>query len=189
MSLIADVYIGLGSNLSDPVRQVTDAIGCLNDIPETTVVTASSLYASCPMGPQNQPDFINAVAQVRTGLTPHALLSALLGVERRQGRNRPRPHRHLTHRGEQQVQNTIHWGPRVIDLDLLLFGDETVKTENLTIPHPGLFERDFVIVPLLEIAPDLEICGYGLLAQYLNKARSYQLKKLTLPAKPEEPVC
>lgn len=112
--------------------------------PALEVVRASSLYETAPVGRTDQPDFLNAVALLRTSLPPRDLLDALLHVENRMGRVR-----------------TLRWGPRVIDLDLLLYGDAQVETPGLTIPHPRLRERAFVLVPLAEIAPDLRLPGDG----------------------------
>lgn len=179
-----DSYIGLGSNLSNPSGQVGEAIAKLNDIPDTSLVAHSSLYASQPMGPKNQPDFINAVAKIRTCLEPHTLLSELLRLELQLGRKRPGEHIHLTRARRDGDIAFTHWGPRVIDLDLLLYGDQVVCSEELMIPHPGLLERDFVVHPLLEISPDLTIPKYGLLADHVDSATSYQLKRLVCDALP-----
>ena len=134
-------YIGLGSNLEDPRRQVRTAIAELDVLPYTRLVARSSLYRSDPMGPPDQPDYINAVAAVDTLLTPLALLDALMGVERAHGR----------------IRNATRWGPRTLDLDLLVYGETIISEARLTVPHPGIAERAFVLLPLLEIAPDLEI--------------------------------
>ncbi|MCG3201409.1 MAG: 2-amino-4-hydroxy-6-hydroxymethyldihydropteridine pyrophosphokinase [Gammaproteobacteria bacterium] len=138
-------FIGLGSNLEDPRRQIRTAIAELDALPYTCVAARSSLYRSDPMGPPNQPDYINAVAAVDTILTPLALLDALMGVERSHGR----------------IRHAERWGPRTLDLDLLVYGDRITSDARLTLPHPGIAERVFVLLPLLEIAPDLEIPGRG----------------------------
>lgn len=135
------VYIGIGSNLHEPIRQVEVAIASLNKIPNSCVSCLSSIYRSAPLGVKDQPDFINAVAQIETGLGPHALLSHLQRIEREQGR----------------VRDGTHWGPRIIDLDILLYGDECVSADDLLIPHPELRRREFVLYPLAEIAPDLAL--------------------------------
>ncbi len=136
--------IGLGSNLNDPAGQVRAALSALAALPESELVAASSLYRNPPMGPQDQPDYVNAVALLRTALEPLPLLAELQAIERRQGKRFLR-----------------HWGPRTIDLDLLLYGDRRIREPRLTVPHPGLHERAFVLYPLAEIAPDLMVPGKG----------------------------
>jgi 2-amino-4-hydroxy-6-hydroxymethyldihydropteridine diphosphokinase len=145
-------YIGIGSNLDDPVLQVLTAIAALARLPRTQVARCSRLYRSPPLGPQEQPDYVNAVAAIDTGLTAQALLAELQSLERRQGR-RPSAER---------------WGPRCIDLDILVFGVVELHSAELAIPHPGLRGRDFVLWPLFEIAPDLEVPGAGPLAELLQ---------------------
>lgn len=142
------VYIGLGSNLEDPKAQILTAIEDIRAIQQTSLVELSSLYRSPPMGPQDQPDYINAVVGVETELPPHALLDALQQIEQKHGRIRKR-----------------HWGERTLDLDILLFADKVIQDTRLTVPHPGIAERAFVLYPLAEIAPDLQIPGLGSLAE------------------------
>jgi 2-amino-4-hydroxy-6-hydroxymethyldihydropteridine diphosphokinase len=137
-------FVALGSNLKDPQAQVSSALIALNTLPETQVVRPSSLYRTAPVGYDNQPDFINAVAEVNTTLTPIALLRALLALENQYGRERPFPN-----------------APRVLDLDLLLYEDVQMQTTELTLPHPRMHERGFVMLPLAEIAPELKIADYG----------------------------
>ena len=137
-------YIGLGANLDDPAAQVELGIDELARLPQSRLVARSSLYASAPVGYAEQPDFINAVAALETRLSPRALLEAMLGIEHRHGRNR-----------------TFRNAPRTLDLDLLLYGDANFHEENLTLPHPRMHERAFVLLPLLEIAPDLVLPGHG----------------------------
>lgn len=144
-------FIGLGSNLSRPVEQIRRAVECLAELSQTRLLAASPLYRSKPLGPQDQPDFINAVALVATTLAPHRLLDALQSIERAAGR----------------VRNGGHWGPRTLDLDLLLYGDEVIIDERLTVPHPGLPSRGFVLYPLRDIAPGLNIPGHGLIEDLL----------------------
>ena len=141
-------WIGVGSNLEDPRAQVLAAIARLDDLPSSRLVLASSLYRSRPFGPVAQPDFVNAVAGILTQLEPPALLNELKAIESSMGR----PERHE------------HWGPRIIDLDLLAFGTERRSDPELTLPHPGIVERNFVLYPLAEIAPDLELPGLGRVA-------------------------
>jgi 2-amino-4-hydroxy-6-hydroxymethyldihydropteridine diphosphokinase len=132
-------YIGLGSNLSDPAKQIALAIEAIKLIPQSDVQALSSLYFSRPMGPKDQPDYMNAVLAVQTSLPPIALLDALQTIENEAGR----------------VRKDNRWGARILDLDILLFGDENIATERLTVPHYGLKLREFVILPLAEIIPKL----------------------------------
>jgi len=132
-------YIGLGSNLDDPLSQVRGAIDELAKVPHSTLAAVSPLYRTPPLGPADQPDYINAVAALDTGLEPHLLLDELQRIEQ-------------LHR---RVRGPLRWGPRTLDLDLLLYGDRVIATERLSVPHPGLKERPFVIFPLQAIAPAL----------------------------------
>jgi 2-amino-4-hydroxy-6-hydroxymethyldihydropteridine diphosphokinase len=132
-------YVGIGSNLQDPVRQVRDAFRELDTLPHTRLVKSSSLYRSAPVGYAAQPDFVNAVAQLETGLPAERLLANLLEIEARHGRRRSFPN-----------------APRTLDLDLLLFGNLELQTPGLQIPHPRMDERAFVLRPLIEISPELE---------------------------------
>ena len=138
-------YIGLGSNLSDPAAQVRGAVQALASLPQTRLVVVSRLFGSRPLGAAGQPDFVNAAAGILTQLTALELLRALQGLEVTAGR--PAVHE--------------HWGPRVIDLDILLFGAEQSVGPELVLPHPGVVERNFVLYPLADIAPDLEVPGSG----------------------------
>ncbi len=133
------VYIGLGSNLANPIWQIQQALLLLDTIPTTRLVTHSSQYRSTPLGPQNQPDYINAVAKLITELPPLVLLSQLQTIETKQGR----------------IRNTQRWGPRTLDLDILLYANKQLQTPRLNLPHPGLYNRAFVLHPLYECAPDL----------------------------------
>lgn len=148
MNVIAT--IGLGANLNDPAAQVEYALAELDRLPATRLLARSSLYASAPVGYIDQPDFINAVARVETELAPRALLAALLDIEHHHGRER-----------------SFRNAPRTLDLDLLLYGDAHFREEGLTLPHPRMTERGFVLLPLLEIAPDATIPGYGRAANWL----------------------
>jgi 2-amino-4-hydroxy-6-hydroxymethyldihydropteridine diphosphokinase len=136
-------YVALGSNLDNPIKQVTNAFEALAEIADTQLLARSKLYKSSPMGPADQPDFINAVAALSTNLSALELLRALQSIEEQHGR-----------------QRTLHWGPRTLDLDLLLYSNQVINSPSLTLPHPGLPERDFVLYPLAEIAPQLILpCG------------------------------
>ncbi len=129
-------FIGLGSNLGDREANLRQALEYLAQAPETTVVRASSLYDTEPVGVEDQPHFLNAVAQLETQLTPRQLLWNLMLVERRLGRVRSQ-----------------RWGPRTIDLDLLLYEDVVIEDHDLELPHPELAKRSFVLVPLVELEP------------------------------------
>ena len=155
-------YIGIGSNLNDPVAQVQEAIGELEMLPDTILVSKSSLYRGKPMGPADQPDYVNAVVGIDTLLSAGDLLQAMHRIEDLQGRERQRE----------------QWGPRTLDLDLLLYGSNRIDTPDLTVPHPGMHERDFVIVPLAEIAGNLKIPGRGQLSTLINNCENHSLKKL-----------
>lgn len=139
-------WVGLGANLGDAAATVHAAIAALDGLPSTTLLQASRLYATPAWGNEDQPPFVNAVAAVRTTLAPQPLLAALLALETQSGRVR---------------DPAVHWGPRVLDLDLLLYGDQQVDLPALKLPHPYLHERAFVLVPLAEIAADLAIPGQG----------------------------
>lgn len=133
------VFIGLGSNLGDSESAIQNAVNTLATQDEIHLVSMSSLYKSAPMGPENQPDYLNAVCQIKTTLSPEALLDTTQRIENENGRKRV---------GER-------WGARTLDLDILLYAGQSVKTERLTIPHAGMPQREFVLVPLFEIAPTL----------------------------------
>jgi 2-amino-4-hydroxy-6-hydroxymethyldihydropteridine diphosphokinase len=148
----AIAFIGLGSNLADPLVQVRQAFIELESIPGTRVTARSSLYRTSPVGYLEQPDFINAVASVQTTLKPQALLAALLAIENRHGRRR-----------------TMRNAPRTLDLDLLLYGEEVFDQDGLTLPHPRLHERAFVLAPLAEIAPGAMVPGMGRLQDLLAR--------------------
>ena len=163
MSVVAT--IGLGANLNDPAAQVEYALAELGRLPGTRLRARSSLYASAPVGYVDQPDFINAVAQVETALAPRALLAALLDIEHRHGRER-----------------SFRNAPRTLDLDLLLYGDAHFHEDGLTLPHPRMHERGFVLLPLLEIAPDAVIPGHGRAADWLAGCADQNVTVLPPPA-------
>ncbi|KEY91227.1 2-amino-4-hydroxy-6-hydroxymethyldihydropteridine pyrophosphokinase [Candidatus Photodesmus blepharus] len=135
------VYIGLGSNLFEPKKQVTRAVEELKNLPRSKFVKASSLYSSKPMGPKDQPNYINAIVAIETRLMPIELLNYTQEIEKKRGR----------------LRKNEHWGPRILDLDVILFGNETINSERLTVPHYGIKDRKFVLYPLLEIVPDLQL--------------------------------
>ena len=156
-------YIGLGSNLNDPELQLKKALAALNEIPGATLGQYSSFYRSEPLGPGDQPYYINAVALLTTDLTPKELLGQLQLIENRQGR----------------VRDGQRWGPRTLDLDLLLYGDEIVDEAVLTVPHPEIRHRNFVLMPLLELDPHIEIPGLGRAEVLLEVAGAGGITKIT----------
>jgi 2-amino-4-hydroxy-6-hydroxymethyldihydropteridine diphosphokinase len=146
---MTEVFVALGANLAEPQAQILRAIAALQNIPATELLACSPLYSSSPMGPQDQPDYINAVARLQTSLAPHALLDELQRIELDQGR----------------VRKDERWGPRTLDLDILLFGQQVIDDERLTIPHYGMKQRAFVLVPLFDLAPDLTLPDGNQLAE------------------------
>lgn len=155
------VIIGLGSNLADPVEQVLTAVKALQLLPDTNVINSSSLYASPPMGPQDQPDYTNAVVALDTTLSAHDLLDQLQTIELQHGRERKR-----------------HWGERTLDLDLLIYGDKIIDDERLQVPHPGIPVRSFVLYPLQEIAPELIVPGMGAIEQLCTQCPLDGLRRI-----------
>ena len=135
------VYIGLGSNLAEPQSQLRAALQTLQTLPDSRFIGCSSLYASDPLGPDDQPRYVNAVAALDTRLEPHALLDQLQRIELEQGRQR----------------KAERWGPRTLDLDILLFGERVLHDERLTVPHYHMHARAFVLYPLAELAPGLQL--------------------------------
>lgn len=135
------VYLALGSNLADPLHQVQSALNALAAIPDTTLVATSSLYRTPPYGPPDQPDFLNAAVALDTALAAETLLDHTQRIELEQGR----------------VRKAHRWGPRTLDLDIMLFGEQTLSTPRLTVPHYDMHNRAFMLLPLREIAPDLAL--------------------------------
>jgi 2-amino-4-hydroxy-6-hydroxymethyldihydropteridine diphosphokinase len=154
-------YIALGSNLNDPVSQIQQAFVALTQLPDTHLVKRSSLYKSAPVGKLDQPDFINAVAQVETILKPQQLLKALLEIEHHQGR----------------IRQSLN-APRTLDLDILLYENLQYCDEGLTIPHPRMTQRAFVLQPLMEIAPDCYIPGYDCISKLLVACSEQKLERI-----------
>ncbi len=138
-------YIGIGSNLDDPEHQVRSAIEALGGLPESRAMRASRLYRALPWGTTEQPPFVNAAVELRTRLSARALLDGLLAIERARGRRRDGP----------------RWGPRVLDLDILLYGERSFDEDGLRIPHPHIAERAFVLMPLADLDADLVVPGQG----------------------------
>ncbi|WP_043648506.1 2-amino-4-hydroxy-6-hydroxymethyldihydropteridine diphosphokinase [Chitinilyticum litopenaei] len=154
-------YIALGANLGDPQAQLRAALAAIAAHPQIELQAASSLYASAPVGYADQPDFVNAVARVATSLSAPGLLAALLQIEQQLGRVR-----------------TFRNAPRTLDLDVLLYDDSVLVSETLTLPHPRMHERAFVLLPLLEIAPGLQIPGLGAAAAFLPAVADQNLTRL-----------
>jgi len=155
-------YIGIGSNLNNPRLQVTGGLDALATLSRTKVISRSALYRSAPLGPQDQPHFVNAVAGVLTRLDAHALLRELKELETKLGKAQP----------------IVHWGPRVIDFDLLVFGSERIATSDLQVPHTGIADRAFVIVPLLDVAPYLDVPGLGPANRLAKRFAAENLERL-----------
>ncbi|ELX1987518.1 TPA: 2-amino-4-hydroxy-6-hydroxymethyldihydropteridine diphosphokinase, partial [Escherichia coli] len=132
-------YIAIGSNLASPLEQVNAALKALGDIPESHILIVSSFYRTPPLGPQDQPDYLNAAVALETSLAPEELLNHTQRIELQQGR----------------VRKAERWGPRTLDLDIMLFGNEVINTERLTVPHYDMKNRGFMLWPLFEIAPEL----------------------------------
>jgi 2-amino-4-hydroxy-6-hydroxymethyldihydropteridine diphosphokinase len=147
-------YIGLGSNLDDPIAQVGRALTALARLPRSRLLRHSRLYRTAPWGLRDQPEFVNAVAELETMLAPRELLDASLAIERTHGRRR----------------DAARWGPRTLDLDLLLYGDVQQAEPGLTLPHPFIAERAFVLVPLAELDAGLTIPGLGVVRDLLARA-------------------
>lgn len=155
-------YVALGSNLSGPRRRVEAAFEALAGIPDARLVLRSSLWRSRPMGPQDQPEFVNAAAGLLTTAEPRAFLEALKAVERRLGKTEP----------------SMRWGPRVIDLDLLVFGDRQLDEPGLSLPHPGLHQRNFVLYPLSEIAAELWVPGLARVRRLCERVSGASIERL-----------
>lgn len=155
-------YVALGSNLADPRRQVEEAFARLSRLEGTRLVLRSRLWRTKPMGPQDQPDFVNAVAGLLTQREPPALLEDLRAVEQSMGRTEP----------------ALRWGPRLIDLDLLLVGEDRCAGPGLQLPHPGLHQRNFVLYPLAEIAPALWVPDLGRVRALLERVPGDGLEPL-----------
>jgi 2-amino-4-hydroxy-6-hydroxymethyldihydropteridine diphosphokinase len=158
---VTAAFVGLGANLGEPQRQIQQAFLELDAIPHTRVVRTSSLYRSEPVGYAAQPQFVNAVAQLETGLPSERLLGELQAIEARHGRSR-----------------SFANAPRTLDLDLLLFGNAVIDTEELKVPHPRMHERAFVLMPLLEVAPQIRIPGRGEVKELLEQCKHQGVERL-----------
>lgn len=157
------VYVGIGSNQQDPIKQVQSAIEEISNLDDLNVIATSSLYRTTPVGPQDQPDFINAVLQCVVNLEPLDFLSKMQAIEHLHGR----------------VRGDVQFDPRTLDLDILLFDDQVLTLEQLTVPHPRMFERAFVLYPLAEISADLTFPDGTLLSQLLSQISPQGVTQLT----------
>jgi len=172
--MTATVFIGLGSNLSNPIKQVLSAINALKTLESSTLICASSLYQTAPMGPQDQPNYINAVAKIETQLSPLVLLKNLQSIENQHARTR----------------DTGRWGARTLDLDILHYEGQQSNDPILTLPHPGLQQRNFVLYPLQEISPQLNIPSLGSikgLIEQLNESQPLIVNHKSVDK--QSPVC
>ncbi|WP_289028315.1 2-amino-4-hydroxy-6-hydroxymethyldihydropteridine diphosphokinase [uncultured Paraglaciecola sp.] len=165
---MTQVYIGLGSNLAEPLQQLQSAISALGTLPDSSLVCVSSFYGSQPMGPQDQPDYVNSVALIETQLLPEVLLDHTQAIENEQGRQRT---------GER-------WGPRTLDLDILLYGQQVISTKTLTVPHYGMQQREFVLYPLYEITPDLVLPDGKILSELVSRTPKNGLQQILLNTDP-----
>ncbi|HEX2566119.1 MAG TPA: 2-amino-4-hydroxy-6-hydroxymethyldihydropteridine diphosphokinase [Burkholderiales bacterium] len=154
-------YVGLGANLGDAQGTIRQAMDQLDALPNTRIAARSPLYRSAPVGYAAQPDFVNAVAEVRTSLAAGELLAALIEIEERHGRER-----------------SFANAPRTLDLDLLLYGDEMMQSARLTLPHPRMHERAFVLKPLLDLAPGIAIPGHGPAAELLARCAAQKIERM-----------
>lgn len=155
-------FIGLGSNMDNPGRHIRSAIASLDSVPLTALIKVSSLYKSKPLGPPEQDDYINAVAKLETTLDVMALLESLQKLEQQHGR----------------IRTGDRWGPRPLDLDILMYGSETICNARLLIPHAEMLKRSFVLVPLYELEPGLRIPGNGWLKDHIDNIAPDGLEKL-----------
>lgn len=160
---LTDAYIGLGSNLQNPITQVSEAILQLSQLENSSLYSFSNLYASRPMGATNQPPYINAVVRLKTRLDAETLLDHLQRIENNHGR----------------IRFGDRWGPRTLDLDILVYGNYKIKSQSLTIPHPGINFREFVLHPLHEVNKNLMIPGLGVVHRL--KSRCYPNGLIRLP--------
>ncbi len=158
---MATAYVGIGSNLGEPRRQIESALEALGRIPGTRLAGCSSLYRSAPVGYADQPDFLNAVARIETGIAAGPLLDELQGIERRHGR-----------------EHSFANAPRTLDLDLLLYDERVLDSPRLTLPHPRMHERAFVLAPLAEIAPLAGVPGRGPVRDLLARCAAQRIERM-----------
>lgn len=163
--MMSDIaYIGLGSNMENPQKQLLTALCNIHGHPQISIQQCSHFYASAPMGPQDQPDYVNSVCKITTSLSPIELLDLLQSIEQSHGRER---------KGQ-------HWGPRTLDLDILLFNNVSMRNERLILPHYGMAEREFVLVPMFEISPDMIMQDGKSLAAWVANCSLTGLKRLSI---------
>ncbi len=162
-----EAFIALGSNLGDRAGSIGSALRSLETIATERRVTCSPLYETAPMGPQDQPAYVNAVCRLATRLAPLALLDATQAIEQAHGRVRD------------DGQPALRWGPRSLDLDILLLGQEQHADERLTVPHPGIAQRSFVLMPLNDLAPTLAIPGMGPISELLAHCERFDIRLFT----------
>jgi len=163
---VTRVYVAIGANLGDPIANARSGLAALAGLPGCRLLRASSLYRTPPMGPPGQPDYINAVVEIECGLEAHDLLDELQRIEADHGR----------------VREGERWGPRTLDLDILVFGDREIRDDRLTVPHAGIAERGFFLLPLAELAFLLEVPGHGRVAELLQGVALTGISKVaTLP--------
>lgn len=156
------IFVGIGANLNNPKAQVNSALVALSKLKKSHFIAHSSLYRTAPMGPQDQADYINAVAKLETSLLPIELLNELQAIENSQGR----------------VRKSEQWGPRTLDLDLLLYGNQIIEEERLTVPHYGIKQRAFVLVPLAEIEPELTLPDNSRIAELIKLTSNQGIQQL-----------
>ncbi|GLR72358.1 2-amino-4-hydroxy-6-hydroxymethyldihydropteridine diphosphokinase [Agaribacter marinus] len=163
--MLTDIaYIGMGSNLEEPSKQLLDALANIHKLPQICVQTCSHLYQSLPMGSDGQPDYINAVCKITTSFSPIELLDALQSIENMHGR----------------VRNSDRWGPRTLDLDILLFNRLNIDEPRLKVPHYGMQDREFVLVPLFEIEPDLIMHDGKNISSWVSKCQLDGLRRIDM---------
>lgn len=158
------LFIGLGGNLGDVPGCIGRALAALDALPKSRLIGCSPLYRNAPLGRSDQPDYINGVAELESTLDPHELLDHLQRIEREEGRVREE-----------------RWGPRTLDLDLLIYGERRIDDERLTVPHPGVPERAFVLYPLRDIAPGLVVPGVGKLQELVDRCPPWRMERLEGP--------
>jgi 2-amino-4-hydroxy-6-hydroxymethyldihydropteridine diphosphokinase len=159
---IKDLYIGVGSNLNEPFVQIERAIEALSHLDNFDSMKISNYYESAPMGPQNQNNYINIVAMFKSGESPEVILSSLKDIESSMGR----------------VKSSTRWSERIIDLDIIVYGDLTYKSDILTIPHRNAYQRAFVLLPLIDITPDINIPNQGFAKDLINNCLYNDIKKI-----------
>ena len=162
MNAAVRVFVGVGANLGDRQATIRSACDALSEHEACSKLRCSSLYETSPMGPADQPDYVNAVVELYTGLSAQAFLQLLQSIENEHGR----------------LRDGTRWGARTLDLDILLFGSEVIKSDNLVVPHPGIPERSFVLIPLAELAPTLILPTFGPIGELLANCSQFDIRRL-----------